>query len=139
MVCPPSANNTYTFSHQSDINTRIALCAEREMAERLAASSRHQYVYNGTVVYEWDQSLTEVNVYVRTPPGITAKQLYCRIHTDTLVFGLGNNDPYLDVRTRCNATHRTTPTYTISPVACVSSRCCRRSMYSSYHCHYERV
>ena len=68
------------------------------MAERLAASSRHQYVHNGAVVYEWDQSLTEVNVYVRTPPGVTAKQLYCRINTDTLVFGLGNNDPYLDVR-----------------------------------------
>lgn len=49
-------------------------------------------------MYEWDQSLTEVNLYVRVPEGVRAKQIYCEIRTDGLKFGIGENKPYLDVR-----------------------------------------
>ena len=68
------------------------------MADRLAASGRHQHRHNGAGVYEWDQSLTEVNLYVRVPEGVRAKQIYCEIRTDGLKFGIGENKPYLDVR-----------------------------------------
>ena len=72
----------------------------RQPMDRLAASARHQHVHNGAVVYEWDQSLTEVNVYARVPEGVRAKQIYCDIRADGLAFGIGANKPYLDVRVR---------------------------------------
>jgi hypothetical protein len=32
------------------------------MAERLAPSEKHTFTHNGRTVYEWDQTLTEVNM-----------------------------------------------------------------------------
>ena len=78
----------------------VGLVGNRQPMDRLAASARHQHVHNGAVVYEWDQSLTEVNVYARVPEGVRAKQIYCDIRADGLAFGIGANKPYLDVRVR---------------------------------------
>ncbi|GFR49668.1 hypothetical protein Agub_g11814, partial [Astrephomene gubernaculifera] len=66
------------------------------MAERLAPSTRHQFKHNGQVVYEWDQTFSEVNIYVNVPPGISAKQLYVDISTKHLRFGVTPNPPYLN-------------------------------------------
>ncbi|KAJ9519370.1 hypothetical protein QJQ45_023166 [Haematococcus lacustris] len=65
------------------------------MADSLAPSSRHQYVHQGRVVYEWDQAFSEVNIYVQVPPGVRAKQLYCDIGLNSLKFGVSPNPPYL--------------------------------------------
>ncbi|KAL6747019.1 CS-domain-containing protein [Haematococcus lacustris] len=65
------------------------------MADSLAPSSRHQYVHQGRVVYEWDQAFSEVNIYVQVPPGVRAKQLYCDIGLNSLNFGVSPNPPYL--------------------------------------------
>jgi hypothetical protein len=35
------------------------------MGDQLAPSERHKYVHEGKVVYEWDQTLSEVNIYVQ--------------------------------------------------------------------------
>ncbi|PNH11186.1 NudC domain-containing protein 2 [Tetrabaena socialis] len=68
------------------------------MADRLAPSTRHQYKHNGQVVYEWDQTFSEVNIYVPVPPGVRGKQLFVDITTSHLRFGIKPNPPYLDVR-----------------------------------------
>lgn len=52
----------------------------------------------GQVVYEWDQTLEEVNIYVALPPGVRAKDLFCDITSSHVRFGLNANPPYLDVR-----------------------------------------
>lgn len=49
------------------------------------------------VVYEWDQSFSEVNMYVPVPPGVRAKELYCDLTSTTIKFGLKPNPPYLQV------------------------------------------
>ncbi|KAG2482136.1 hypothetical protein HYH03_018922 [Edaphochlamys debaryana] len=66
------------------------------MAERLAPSTRHQYTHNGRTVYEWDQSFSEVNIYVEVPPGVTGKHLFVEITTKHLRFGIKPNPPYMD-------------------------------------------
>ena len=67
------------------------------MSERLAPSERHQFLHNGEVVYEWDQSLSEVNLYIAVPEGVRAKQLYVDISNGHIRVGIAPNPPYLDV------------------------------------------
>jgi hypothetical protein len=50
------------------------------------------------VIYEWDQSLEEVNVYITPPPGLTANLIECKITTNRVVLGLrGSKDKFLNV------------------------------------------
>lgn len=71
------------------------------MAERLAPGSRHQFVHGGRVIYEWDQTLAEVNMYVPVPPDMRAKEIFCDITKGHLTFGRQGNPPFLDVSPRC--------------------------------------
>mmetsp|Transcript_12551 Transcript_12551/g.29821 ORF Transcript_12551/g.29821 Transcript_12551/m.29821 type:complete len:147 (+) Transcript_12551:140-580(+) len=67
------------------------------MGDKLAPNERHSYVHNGQVVYEWDQTLSEVNVYFQVPAGVTAKLIYCEISRKHLRLGIKPNPPYLDL------------------------------------------
>ena len=67
-------------------------------AEALAPSERHKFTHNGRVIYEWDQTLTEVNIYVPVPAGVRAKDLAVDIQSTHLKIGIKGNPPYLDVR-----------------------------------------
>lgn len=50
------------------------------------------------VVYEWEQSLEELNVYIRPPPGVTASMILCEITANHVTLGLrGTNDKFLNV------------------------------------------
>ena len=51
------------------------------MGDQLAPTSRHAFTHEGRVVYEWDQTLEEVNVYVSVPPGVRAGALAVAIKT----------------------------------------------------------
>ena len=56
----------------------------------------------GQLIYEWDQTLEEVNVYIKPPTGVTASILDCKITTSSVSVGLKGNPPYLNV---CGSTH----------------------------------
>ncbi|KAM3386569.1 hypothetical protein ACQJBY_009875 [Aegilops geniculata] len=49
------------------------------MAERLAPEKRHAFVHNGQKVFEWDQSLEEVNMYIELPKNVPTKLIQCVI------------------------------------------------------------
>lgn len=66
------------------------------MVDRLAPSTRHKFCYQGRTVYEWDQTLEEVNLYVEVPPGVGAKLLDVDISIKHLCVGIKGNPPYLD-------------------------------------------
>ncbi len=53
------------------------------------------------LVYEWDQTVSEVNLYVSVPPGVRAKQLYVDILQTHIKFGMHPNPPFLDVSMLC--------------------------------------
>jgi hypothetical protein len=67
------------------------------MAERLAPSSQHAFTHQGRTVYEWDQTLTEVNMYIGVPPDLRAKEIFCEITKQHLKFGRKENPPFMDV------------------------------------------
>jgi len=69
------------------------------MAERLAPSERHVYEHGGRRVYEWDQTVDEVNVFVTPPPGTTAKMVFCTVRARGVALGLQGNPPFLDCET----------------------------------------
>ncbi|KAG7672442.1 hypothetical protein KSW81_001406 [Nannochloris sp. 'desiccata'] len=66
--------------------------------DRLAPSEsdRHTYVHNGQNVYQWDQTLSEVNIYIQLPSAVKAKQLTVEIASKHLTVGIQGNPPYLD-------------------------------------------
>lgn len=66
------------------------------MTDRLAPSTRHQFVHEGRVIYEWDQTFSEVNIYIEVPPGVTSKSLSCTITSSHISIGLRGNPPYMD-------------------------------------------
>jgi HSP20 family molecular chaperone IbpA len=66
-------------------------------AEALAPSQRHTFIHNGRLIYEWDQTLTEVNIYISVPSGVRAKDLAVNIQSNHLSVGIKGNPPYLDV------------------------------------------
>ena len=55
------------------------------------ASGRLQFHHQGQLIYEWEQSLDEVNVYIHTPPGITASEIACDISAHHVTLGLKAN------------------------------------------------
>ena len=70
-----------------------------EMADALAkkAQGRQKFQHEGRTVYEWEQTLDEVLIYITPPPGITAEQLDCKIKASHLTLGLrGADKPFID-------------------------------------------
>ena len=61
------------------------------MGDQLAPTSRHAFTHEGRVVYEWDQTLEEVNVYVAVPPGVRADALDVAIKTSDVSIGIKGN------------------------------------------------
>ena len=55
--------------------------------------------YAEELIYEWDQQLDEVNIYVPLPENLPSRILYCTIKTQHLELGIKGNPPYLSVCT----------------------------------------
>ena len=72
----------------------------------IAPSERHKFTYQGRSVYEWDQTLSEVNIYITVPAGVTAKQLYVNIERRHIELGIHPNPPYLSVNCRLDQARR---------------------------------
>jgi hypothetical protein len=84
---------------------------DKELKKR--AEKRQQFVYQGKLVYEWDQTLDDVNVYIKVPPFLLKKyakeyekqlkpgqklpKLEITIGPKKLSVGMTGNPPYLDV------------------------------------------
>lgn len=76
---------------------------EKDRADRAAkkmeavARGRQTFQYNGRTVYEWDQSLEEVRLYIRPPPAVKARDIACKITSTHLSLGLkGADKPFID-------------------------------------------
>ena len=67
------------------------------MSDKLAPADKHKYIHDGKTIYEWDQTLSEVNIYIEVPTGVKAKQLFVDISSSHISLGIHPNPPYLDV------------------------------------------
>jgi hypothetical protein len=57
---------------------------------------RFKYEFQGRTVYEWEQSLTDVNIFVVMPPEITRKMLDISIAPHHLTVGIKGASSYID-------------------------------------------
>ncbi|KAK4764495.1 hypothetical protein SAY87_013933 [Trapa incisa] len=55
----------------------------------------------GQKVFEWDQTLEEVNIYIELPPNVHPKQFYCKIQSKHVEVGIKGNPPYLNHDLSC--------------------------------------
>lgn len=67
------------------------------MSDKLAPAGKYKYIHDGKTIYEWDQTLSEVNIYIEVPKGVKAKQLFVNISSSHISLGIHPNPPYLDV------------------------------------------
>jgi hypothetical protein len=59
------------------------------------------FAHQGRVVYEWEQSLEEVSLYVRPPQGVKASHIHCVIVPRRLTLGIKGLPPFLDEPLAC--------------------------------------
>jgi hypothetical protein len=67
--------------------------------QALAAPHRHAVTLpDGRPIYEWCQTLADVDVYLPAPPGAPGCAFDVRLELGRVRVGLKGNPPYLDVR-----------------------------------------
>eukprot|EP01018_Ginkgo_biloba_P017571 Gb_32047 [translate_table: standard] len=71
------------------------------MSEKLAPDKRHNFIHNGQKVFEWDQTLEEVDIYITLPKNVPSKLFSCKIHSKHLEVGIKGNPPYLNHDLAC--------------------------------------
>ena len=54
-------------------------------------ANRHAFKHKGQTVYEWDQTLEEVNVWIRPPSGVTSQHLDIEIRHTSVTIGIKGN------------------------------------------------
>jgi CS domain len=57
---------------------------------------RQIFKHEGREIYSWDQTLDDVNVYIKPPPGVKASHLDITIGATHLKIGLKGNPPFID-------------------------------------------
>jgi len=60
---------------------------------------RLKFEHEGRTIYEWEQSLEEVNIYISPPPGVKAEHLEVVIEHLRLSIGLKGNPPFIQEET----------------------------------------
>mmetsp|Transcript_7152 Transcript_7152/g.15778 ORF Transcript_7152/g.15778 Transcript_7152/m.15778 type:complete len:158 (+) Transcript_7152:169-642(+) len=65
------------------------------MSEKIE-KRRLTYQHQGRTIYEWEQSLEDITIYIVPPPGVTAKMIDCKITAKTMTLGLKGNPPFLN-------------------------------------------
>jgi len=57
---------------------------------------RCSFTHNGRTIYEWEQTLDDVHLYITPPSGVSAKMIDCKITASKLALGLKGSPPYLE-------------------------------------------
>jgi len=57
---------------------------------------RLKFEYQGRTIYEWEQSLDEVNIYLNPPPGLPSKMIDISITHTHLTIGVKDTPPFID-------------------------------------------
>ncbi|EAL61475.1 hypothetical protein DDB_G0291890 [Dictyostelium discoideum AX4] len=71
--------------------------------------NRRKFEYQGRTIYEWDQSIEEINIYIQPPPGLTSKMVACEITPTQLILGIKGNPPFINVNIHPTPHHFTPP------------------------------
>jgi hypothetical protein len=61
-----------------------------------AEGGRHRFVHDGNLIYEWEQSIDEVNIYIKPPPDLPKAKLNIQISHSHLIVGIKDLNPFID-------------------------------------------
>ena len=64
--------------------------------EDFSVAERKKFVFNGRTIFEWEQSLEDVTLYILPPKGITAKQIECEFKKQHLKLGIKGIKPFIN-------------------------------------------
>lgn len=67
-----------------------------QLMTKKGKEGRFQFEHDGRTIYEWEQSLEEVNIYIEPPSGITRQMLDIHIAHTHLLVGLKGAPPFID-------------------------------------------
>ena len=59
-------------------------------------ATRLAYQYEGRIIYEWEQSLEEILIFIKPPPGVKAAHMDISIAPKRLKIGLKGAPPFMD-------------------------------------------
>ena len=60
------------------------------------SDGRYKYEYQGRTIYEWEQSLEEVNIYISPPPGVPRHLFDIEISHTHVRVGIKGAPPFID-------------------------------------------
>mmetsp|Transcript_12819 Transcript_12819/g.26178 ORF Transcript_12819/g.26178 Transcript_12819/m.26178 type:complete len:233 (-) Transcript_12819:131-829(-) len=93
-------------SEKKEKNEEIKLEESKENEAMIAAKlqgkkekyeRRKKVTYQGRTIYEWEQTLEEVDIFIRPPPGVSSKEIICDIQTNHVKVGIqGASQLYMD-------------------------------------------
>ena len=64
----------------------------------MAQPTRRSFVHKGAEIYQWEQTLEDVVVYITAPPNVRAAAIECKLSSGHVRLGLRGNPPFLNVR-----------------------------------------
>ena len=67
-----------------------------EPMTKKSKEGRIKFEHEGRTIYEWEQSMSEVNIYILPPPGVSSKMFDISISHRHLKVGLKGAPPFID-------------------------------------------
>lgn len=101
---PPSSSSSSSVPSSSSISSVPVTIPSANLQQpppptimtKKGKEGRLKYEYEGRTIYEWEQNLNEVIIYIIPPPGITKKLFDIEISHRHLKIGIKNTPPYID-------------------------------------------
>lgn len=82
-------------------DSTAAAAAAAAAAGAVEAPGKYQkrkiFTHQGRTIYEWEQDIQQVEMWITPPPGVTAKMIECTITETHLKLGIKGNPPFIDV------------------------------------------
>jgi len=94
---PPSPTDGSPAQRPSPDSKRMPPGMQKiQQTPKGSEKDRHAFVHAGRTIYEWDQSLDEVNIWIKPPPGVTPNLIDILIQHSHLRVGIKGNPPFLN-------------------------------------------
>ena len=94
-VLTPSVTTGPTHSHEALTAPRPPEQTTQPMTKK-GKEGRIKFEHEGRTIYEWEQSLTEVNIYLEPPADIPSRMFDIVITHRHLKIGIKNAPPFID-------------------------------------------
>jgi hypothetical protein len=82
--------------HKPELKPTIVSDQKPQPMTKKGKEGRFKFEHKGQTIYEWEQSMNEVIIYIEPPPGLSPKMLDIVISHHHLRVGLRDTPPFID-------------------------------------------